>query len=288
MRTLEFEAIGTHWCIDILQDISPGHWTELSESIHERIDRFDRDYSRFRADSLVTAMSQSAGEYRLPPDAKPMFDLYRELYDISNGSVTPMIGNTLADAGYDAEYSFRSKDLRTPPSWDDTLIYAYPSLTIKKPVLLDFGAAGKGYLIDIVASLINNTGVNSYCVDAGGDIAYQHERSSPMRVGLEHPADSKKVIGVVPLSNQCIAGSAGNRRRWGTFHHLIDPTTLTSPEHIWAVWTIADSAKLADAMSTAIYFVPVEILKKRYNFEYLIMYPDSTVAHSDGFTHEIY
>lgn len=288
LRTLEFEAIGTRWCIDILQDITPLLWTELSDSIRARIDRFDRDYSRFREDSLITEMSRSSGDYTLPTDAQPMFDLYRELYEISNGSVTPMIGNTLADAGYDAQYTFRSRKLHTPPSWDDALRYEYPTLTIQTPVLLDFGAAGKGYIIDIVAAIIRDASVKSYCVEAGGDLVYQHEQGIPMRVGLEHPRDAKKVIGVVDISNKSIAGSAGNRRRWGNYHHIIDPASLTSPEHIMAVWTMADTAMIADAMSTALYFVPVEILKKRYNFEYLIMYPDSTVTHSDGFTHELY
>ncbi len=284
----EFEAIGTHWQIDILQDIPEDVRLELQQAIHTRIEQFDKDYSRFRADSLVTTMSRQTGEYLLPPDAKAMIDLYRDLYEISGGMFTPLIGNVLEDAGYDPQYSLEAKPLTKPPSWDEALVHAFPKLTILKPVMLDFGAAGKGYLIDIVAGVIKQAGIASYCVDAGGDIAYHHVHGTPIRVGLEHPGDTSRVIGVVELANRSIAGSAGNRRAWGEFHHIIDPKTLASPRHISAVWTMAETTLLADAMSTALFFMPVESLKKRYTFEYLIMNADGSVQASPGFTHELY
>ena len=53
-----FEAIGTHWKIDIPQNTPISKRTILLEEIIATIEDFDKTYSRFRADSLITTMSQ--------------------------------------------------------------------------------------------------------------------------------------------------------------------------------------------------------------------------------------
>src|SRR3989344_327423 len=100
MSSAVFEAIGTHWQIDLFNSITEDAQQKIIEKIQARTEVFDRAYSRFRADSLVTEMSLRAGEYTLPPDAKPLFDLYKELYDRLSGVFTPLIGQALVDAGY--------------------------------------------------------------------------------------------------------------------------------------------------------------------------------------------
>src|SRR4051812_14291502 len=90
-----FEAIGTGWQIDIYEPLPEPKTRELKRDITARIETFDKNYSRFRPDSLVTAMSREAGRYELPADARPMFDLYKDLYSMSDGAVTPLIGQVL-------------------------------------------------------------------------------------------------------------------------------------------------------------------------------------------------
>lgn len=283
-----FEAIGTHWEIDVYQALSPQQYQELSTRIQDRIELFDRTYSRFRFDSLFVKMSHEAGEYVLPADAAPMFSLYERLYHLSGGLFTPLIGQTLVDAGYDAEYSLEPKTLHQPPRWEDVMEYAPPRLNLKQPALLDVGAAGKGYLIDIIGSLLEENGVHSYCIDAGGDILHRNVSGDSIRVGLEHPQDLTQIIGVVNICNQSLCGSAGNRRKWGEFHHIINPFTLSSPQSILAVWVVASSTILADALSTCLFFVPAATLQKEFQFEYLILKDDYSVEQSPGFSAELY
>lgn len=283
-----FEAIGTHWEIDVYQVLTPLQYQELSTRIQDRIELFDRTYSRFRSDSLITKMSQEAGEYELPTDATPLFSLYERLYYLTNGLVTPLIGQTLVDAGYDAEYSLESKTLHKPPAWENVMKYDPPRLTLMQPVLLDVGAAGKGYLIDIIGSLVEESGVHSYCINAGGDILHRNVSFVPIRIGLEHPQDFTQVIGVVNICNQSLCGSAGSRRKWGEFHHIINPFTLSSPQSILAVWVVASSTFLADALTTCLFFVPAATLQKEFQFEYFILKDDYSVERSPGFIAEIF
>jgi len=280
-QSISFEAIGTSWQIDFYDDLSLESFEELQTIIKERIDVFDRTYSRFRSDSLVTRMAQHSGKYEMPEDASLLFSLYRQCYEITNGVVTPLIGQVLVDAGYDASYALRQhRALTVPPAWDDVMEYHYPILTIKTPVLLDVGAAGKGYLVDIVATLLEENGVAHFCVDAGGDMI--HRGTTPIRVGLEHSTDSTKVIGIIELCNKSLCGSSGNRRRWENFHHIINPKTLASAEDILAVWVLADTTMLADMLATALFFMPASTFKE-YSFEYLIVRPDHSIEKSDGF-----
>src|SRR5690348_10121080 len=101
MNTFEFEAIGTHWTIDIAKELSLEEKAFLLQKIMNRIEEFDKAYSRFRQDSLVMKMAREAGEYTLPEDADKMLALYRKMYDVTGGLVTPLIGQVLVDAGYD-------------------------------------------------------------------------------------------------------------------------------------------------------------------------------------------
>lgn len=282
----KFEAIGTSWVIEVFQDVQK---ESLLEKIRNRIDVFDRDYSRFRSDSLVTRMSKATGTYRLPPDAKPMLDIYERMYKLTGGSMTPLIGRVMEDAGYDAEYSLKTKATITqPPAWNEAIEYSFPDISIKQPVVLDFGAAGKGYLIDIVANILKEEGVKEFTIDAGGDIVRQSSSEEKLRVGLENPEDTTSVIGVVSLGNGSICGSAGNRRAWGEYHHIIDPYTLKSPRHLLATWVVAENALLGDALASALFFVGAKVLQAEYNFEYLVLHADNSIEKSEGFPGEVF
>lgn len=283
-----FEAIGTAWHIEIFERLAQDVESLLFARIHERIAEFDQHYSRFRSDSLVTTMSNRAGIYLLPQDAKPLFDLYYTVYRLTSGAVTPLIGQVLSDTGYDAQYSFVSKHPQQPPTWDQVLAYNPPLLELKQPALLDLGAAGKGYLIDIVSQIIRDHGVTNFCVDAGGDIRYEHTIDIPLRVGLEHPEDPKQVIGVATINHGSICGSSGNRRTWGKYHHIIDPQSLESPRHIIAVWVIADTTLLADMLTTCLFFTRPEQLSKTFQFEYAIVLADYSITTSPLFPGEFF
>ncbi len=287
MIQYSFEAIGTTWIIDIYKDLSSSEKDRVLGLIKNRIDLFDIAYSRFRNDSLVTKMSKESGEFIVPDDAKAMMDVYRDLYERTGGLVTPLIGNIISDAGYDAQYSLKQKKtLEKAPAWDDVMEYHHPQLKIKKPIILDFGAAGKGYLVDLVGDVLEAEGITEYCIDAGGDIL--HKNKEVLRVGLENPLDKEQAVGVYNLKNESICGSAGNPRVWADFTHIINPKTLTSPKEILAVWVIAEKALIADALATCLFFVDAKSLADVYRFKYLIVRDDFSIEKSKDFQGEVF
>jgi FAD:protein FMN transferase len=283
-----FEAIGTSWVIDIYDFPNDLSKDLLLQKITQRIDQFDQTYSRFRADSLVTQISKQKGEFEFPEDSLPLFALYQKLYQETQGLVTPLIGQLISDAGYDADYSLKSKKVKSPPKWEDVMTFKDRKLVTKEPVLLDFGAAGKGYFIDIIAELLNKLSIQKFCIDAGGDILYQNSDKKPLTVGLQNPENLNEVIGTIDIKNESICGSAGNRRVWGKYHHIINPKSLESPQDILATWVVSQSCMIADGLTTALFFVDPAVLKSSFNFEYLIVYKGLEVKKSANFEAQLF
>ncbi len=282
-----FEAIGTGWRIDTADPIPDA----VRAAITERIDRFDRDWSRFRDDSLVSRIAREPGSYRMPDDAPELLALYRELYQASGGRVSPLVGRALESLGYDAQYRLTPAAVRQPvPMWEDALAWDGESLTTATPVLLDIGAAGKGYLVDLVSDLLSDHGIPQHIVDASGDL---RTAGVPMRVALEHPLDPTKAIGVVELSggpaDAALCASASNRRTWGDgLHHVLDAVTGEPTSQVIATWAIAPTAAWADGAATALFFDTSPNFFDLHDVITLRMFANGRVERSPSFPGELF
>lgn len=280
---LTFEAIGTQWNIQVHDLMADNVWRKLQAKIRHRILSFDQTYSRFRSDSLVSQMAQSAGTYELPPDGNALLHFYHDLYRITEGKVTPLIGQVMSDAGYDATYSLVAKPMNQPPTWQSVLSYDEHHITMRRSALLDFGAAGKGYLVDIIGKLLDDAGLQNYVIDAGGDILQRSVDETPLEVGLENPFDTTEAIGVAHLSNHSLCASAGSKRAWGDFHHIINPLTLQSPDDVVGTWVLADDTMTADGLATALFFTDARALSEKFSFSYALLAKDGQLSCSPSF-----
>jgi thiamine biosynthesis lipoprotein len=283
VRQSNFEAIGTHWSIQVHDKLSDEAWIDLLQKIYLRIQRFDKTYSRFRPDSFVASIAHASGKHEMPCDGYKLLHFYDQLRKATSGKVTPLIGQTIADAGYDAAYSFTPKELHRPPEWDKTISYTKDALTLHKPALLDFGATGKGYLVDIVGDLVKDAGIGTFTINASGDILHRSETDNNLEVGLENPQDTSEAIGIARLGNKSLCASAGSKRKWKGFHHIIDPDTLQSPDYILATWVIADDTMTADGLATALFFVGPQQLARHFSFSYALLDKDMQLNHAKDF-----
>jgi len=284
METWAFEAIGTRWQIDTRQPLNQDVRTEILQ----RIDAFDRTWSRFRSDSLVNQMTHAAGTWTLD-QADVLLGFYDELHEATGGAVNPLVGAALADLGYDAGYSLRPAEHIAPvPAWP-SIQRSGCTVTTAEPVLLDVGAAGKGLAVDLVAGILWATGLHEATVDAGGDL--YHCGTRPIRVALEHPADPSRAIGVVELEPEdALCGSATNRRAWGDgLHHVLDARTGRPTETVVAAWVlVAGSCMHADGLATAHFFADPEALAEVYPHRFVRVHADGRVLASSDLPGEVF
>lgn len=283
--SLEFEAIGTRWQVDSAEALEP----ELVLAMHERIARFDATWSRFRDDSLVRRIAREPGSWRLPADAPPLLDLYRRLYDATDGAVSPLVGRSLEVLGYDAAYSLRpSGPARPAPAWEDAVRWDGSTLTAVRPVMIDIGAAGKGYLVDLVGELLVAGGATGVVVDASGDLR-RWDAAPGYRVALEHPADPTKAIGVIELGDRAICASATNRRAWGNgLHHVLDATTGLPTSRVIATWAIAPTALVADGCATALFFADADRIAEEFGVQFVRVHSTGRVEFSPDLDGEMF
>ncbi len=278
-HSVQFEAIGTQWLIETAQPLGA-----LQQQIMQRIDEFDHTYSRFRDDSLVAQIAANAGRYEFPGDARQLIDFYQKLYEATDGAVSPLVGNILETVGYDKTYSLSGGSPQPALAWGDAMTWRGGELTTTAPVLLDFGAAGKGYLVDLVAELLEQHGHGDYVIDASGDVRVRGTRET---IGLENPTDTTMVIGTAGVENASLCASATNRRTWGEWHHVIDPRTAQPVRDVLATWVIAPTTMVADGLATALFFVPATKLSQ-WEFTYVRLLADGTVERSPDFVGELY
>lgn len=298
-RATTFDAIGVPWRIGVGDAATPTAsfgepiTADDRRAVRARIEQFDRDWSRFRDDSLVSRIAREQGSWRLPADADTLLSLYEQLHAVTDGRLSPLVGASLERLGYDAAYRLTpSGDPLPAPRWTDAIsLRREPEglmLDTVVPVLLDVGAAGKGYLVDLVGDLLAARGVTETLVDASGDVRVRGGRS--IRVALENPVDPTKAVGVAELHDAALCGSALNRRAWGEgLHHIVDAVTgRPVADGVIATWAIAETALVADGLATAMFLVDPARLCERFVFEWVRLTIDGRLDASAGFRGELF
>lgn len=272
-----FEAIGTQWTIDTHDPLTDGERAAVLALIED----FDREWSRFREDSTVSALA-SGGSRALPADADAMFAVYDDLGAATDGAVNPLVGVSLEALGYDTSYSLRPSDpISAPSDWRRVISTGEGALTVSRPALIDVGAIGKGRLVDLVLEHLEDAARGPLTVDAGGDIRCSGARE---RIGLEHPYDPTRIIGFVDLEDAALCASATNRRAWGDgLHHVLDARTGMPVRAVAATWAVAPKAMLADAAASALFFDGGAELAYRWGVEWVRMTSAGRVEWSPGF-----
>jgi thiamine biosynthesis lipoprotein len=282
-----FDAIGTTWEIETAAPLGDA----ARVSVEHLIAAFDRDWSRFRSDSLVSSLARGAGIVPAPADAHDMLEAFAALSRATGGAVNPLVGDSLASLGYDAAYSFLDHGPQPAPAdWRERLAWTSDRLALSVPATIDVGALGKGCLVDRVLDVVAQWTDGDVVVDASGDLAV---RGAPQRIGLEHPYDPRRAIGVIEVTDAALCASAANRRAWtspegGGLHHILDARTGEPVRTIAATWAVADTAMRADAVSTALFFDGGAELAHEWGVEWVRMTTAGAVEWSPGSTAELF
>ena len=286
MHAWRFDAIGTRWEIETAAPLGDRERARVTALVGA----FDATWSRFRGDSLVSALRSQGGTTRLTPDAAAdaaaMLGAFRELSRATDTAVNPLIGAGLEALGYDRAVSLRPGPAQAAPGeWERMLLWDDTSLTLTGPGVLDVGALGKGRLVDLISEALADA-PGRVTVDGSGDLRV---RAGAARVALEHPYDPTSAIGVVDVSDAALCASAVTRRAWGDgLHHVLDGRTGL-PVRTWAAtWALADDALHADAAATARFFDGGPGLADSWGVQWVRMSTDGRAERSAGFPGELF
>lgn len=184
---------------------------------------FESRFSRFREGNELAALNQSS-EYQVSDDLLRMLLLCQEYFEETNGIFDPTVLPVLEREGYHS--SFGTKNFGVPMKWGTDPSFSFSDIhidhasqTVSKPAdcRIDLGGIGKGYIVDCVSEMLS-LNYQDFIVDAGGDM-YVSGRNQTTRfpyfaIDIENPLEEGGSAGLLLLSDQAVATSGVNRRRW--------------------------------------------------------------------------
>ncbi len=161
---------------------------------------------------------------------------------------------------------------------------------------LDVGGVAKGYAIEQVSQTAIEQGFTSGLISGGGNvriIGSKNIQGEKWNVGIQNPGGDRgqSNLYVVYLTDMSLVTS-GNYERYYTvdgkeYHHIIDPETLYPAEYYEALTVITPDSAMADALSTALYNMPIgeglALVENRVDTEALWIFPDGSQQFSSGF-----
>jgi thiamine biosynthesis lipoprotein len=208
--------------------------------IRALLERRDRTFSRFRADSELSRCNRVGGEI-VPVSAEFVRALRVALAAArtTGGLVDPTVGAELEAAGYDCDFASLGVDPRPviAVARGNRHAVAAGDGVLRRPpgTRLDLNGVVKSLAVDDAAELLDGPGY----VSAGGDLA---ARGTPVLVALPDGVQ-------VTLESGGIATSGSTRRQWfrgGELqHHLIDPRTGSPSRSPWSYVTAVGAACVA-------------------------------------------
>lgn len=288
-QEFNFFGIGTSWCIVVSGEILGD---DTKEAILGYVKIFEKQFSRFLPDSETNSFRNAdAGDYQISREFSVLLNKADHLRTLTKGVYDPAVGGLLERAGYDASYRMEPTthiEEFILPKWsvkDETLI-------LSGPTAFDFGGIGKGYCIDQVAGILKSFGYEYFLVDGGGDMFGTTKSDGvPWKIAIEYPGKPDVVAGLVSLENQGIAVSDSFRRRWGKWHHIVNPQLKETIELVVGAVAVTSNAWDADCTTSALFLSESDrypVISEFYQAQYLVFQNDGLTRVSPSWKGELF
>ena len=289
------------------RDVSEAAFTEKAQAVHDELLRYHQlfdIYNEYEGLNNLKTVNDHPGE-AVSVD-KAIVDMLldcKAYYELTGGRVNAAMGSVLRlwhEAREDGLNDFANAYLPDGEAlaqaadhadWDDVLIDAVNNtVTIADPGLrLDVGAIAKGWSVQRAAE----TAPEGLLISVGGNVCATGPKDStgtPWVVGVQDPDGGENYLHTLYLTRGSMVTSGDYQRAYMVdgelYHHIIDPDTLY-PGSLWrAVTVVCPDSGLADALSTALFLLPMEEGQKLLDVcESTAMWVDAegNMYYSEGF-----
>ncbi|MFM8333609.1 MAG: FAD:protein FMN transferase [Candidatus Methylumidiphilus sp.] len=226
------------------------------------VNRLEARYSRYRTDSLLSAINRVAaagGGLDVDAETASLLD-YAAACHAQSGGLFDITSGILRQAwrfgGGGLPDRAQIDGLLDKIGWHK-LLWWPPRLEFPLPGMeLDFGGIVKEYASDRAAALCREAGAAAGVVNLGGDVRLIGPRPDgrAWQVGIAHPRIAGAALETVELHTGAVASSGDYERcllvdgvRYG---HVLNPKTGWPVRHLAAVSVVADFCVIAGSAST--------------------------------------
>lgn len=203
--------------------------------------KLENQFSVFRPDSELSRLNKRAGSpVHVPPLLLATLKYALKIAEESGGVFSPLRSSKKIPLLANIIFNQSSGTVTLPPETS-----------------LDLNSVVKGLAIDMALDCFENN--EDIMIEAGGDIKTKGlpPKTNYWNMGIRNPADPKKIITVIHPRDCAICTSGEYFRK----AHLVNPLTKKSNGHgkkVSSVTVISPTAREADALSTAAYFMDIE------------------------------
>jgi FAD:protein FMN transferase len=234
----------------------------VAERAQALVLELEAKYSRYRDDSVLSALNRSAGN----PDGVEVDDETAKLLDYADTAWKHSAGLFDATSGtLRRVWNFRSGRVPSPDEvraalacvgWQK-LRWARPRLVLPLAGMeLDFGGFVKEYAVDRVTERCRELGVQHGMVDLGGDLRAigPHPDGRPWSVGIRDPRAPERALAAVPLADSALATSGDYERCMVVdgvrYTHILDPRTGWPVQGLASASVVAPQCLVAGTATT--------------------------------------
>jgi thiamine biosynthesis lipoprotein len=232
----EFKAMGSSCTLNLYAK-SKIHFDDVVILCQQELNRLERKYSRFQADSLISQINSASGsekKFCLDKEFSALLQYANVAYNISDGLFDITSGVLRKVWDFKNKQAPNTQDInkmlmligweKLPTNFTQ---FSLPLVGME----LDFGGIVKEYAADVIAELIRKNKLRHGLVNLGGDIAVvgPHPDQSPWRISISDPSSPNKPISTISLQSGGLA-SSGDYERYilleGTkYSHILNPKT---------------------------------------------------------------
>lgn len=217
-------------------------------------------------ESDVSRLNREALHHAAEVDARTwtVLDAARRVSEASDGSFDVTVASLLVKWGLlPATRNHDSIDATT--CWRDIELLDGNRIRFAQPLLIDLGGIAKGFAVDQAIEVLRASGVETACVNAGGDLRVYGSAAEPLYV--RHPQFKGRLIDAGRLRDEAAATSSDTdtreRRSAGWIGQHVHPGTRRACDGFASVTVRASSCMLADALTKVVLCDPeraVEVL----------------------------
>ncbi|MEW6648709.1 MAG: FAD:protein FMN transferase [Chloroflexota bacterium] len=124
---------------------------------------------------------------------------------------------------------------------------------------LNFGGIAIGYAVDRAIAVLQEHGITSALVNAGGEI---RTLGSNWVIGIRHPRRPNDIIARIRPGDLAVATSGDYEQYFivdgRRYHHLLDPHTGYPAQGVQSVTILAPTCTDADGLSTAVFVLGIQ------------------------------
>jgi FAD:protein FMN transferase len=232
-----------------------------AQSAIDEVQRIERKYSRYRADSLLSEINAAAGKaaIRVDDETAALLDYGAACYN-SSGGLFDLTSGVLRRC-----WNFREPALPDPAQLKATLkLVGWNQVRWRRPEIkltkagmeLDFGGIGKEYAADRAAQACLDAGAQFGLVNLGGDVRIfgPHPDGSPWQIGIAHPRAESQALARITLTSGALATSGDYERYFvldgRRYCHVLNPRTGYPVAAMQSVSVIAPLCLVAGSLST--------------------------------------